>query len=472
MELKKLIKGFTLILFGIALVAGFGFVSAWVGPSASAPNGNVAAPVNVGPNLQTKSGQFKIFNDSTSPVVEVGCVTTGCLGTLKAKSLFTTTSSTLRGNVRIGYTDAITSTLSFDKFKIANNLTTTYPQNLCTNDQGTVIMCPPAASATTIPLTVKIRGAPANITSGSQTTLSWVSLGATACTGTSSPQKAGWDGGKDTTFGMQEIFNNVTDTIFTVSCTGPNNQSATSSFTLNVSAAQYKWTRNTSGTQSKTLVSGAGCGSCANNTSFTVPTGVTSLHISAWGAGGGGGSGGSANLACGGGGGSGAQGGAFSDIASVPVSAGDVLTITTGSGGAHGTGGAYSGFSSHDGTGGTSASNTIVLKNGTQILAGSGGAGGTGGHGANGSGASCNGSGVTPPGTPGQCRTGDSGFQSSGSSTGGNGGTGGLGGFNSSSSVCDNLYGKGGDGGKGGNYSGNSGSPGISGEHGAVVISY
>ncbi len=155
----------------------------------------------------------------------------------------------------------------------------------------------------------------------------------------------------------------------------------------------------------------------SGTTSWSVPAGVTSVTVKAWGAGGGGG-GGSTN----GDGGPGGGGGFIQS--SLSVTPGESLSITVGSAG---TGGAFSsgssGNSSGDGGGGGGYSR--VARGGTTLLVAGGGAGGGGGDNSS---STTGGPGGAGGGTSGQ--TGASSLSANGGgggsqSTGGSGGTGG-----------------------------------------------
>lgn len=218
----------------------------------------------------------------------------------------------------------------------------------------------------------------------------------------------------------------------------------------------------------------------AGNTSWAVPSGVTSLTIKAWGAGGGGGAG-NGNAS----GGDGGGGGYAKSV--VTVTPGDNLSIDVGTGGARGSstsrggnGGGYSAItnsttatlllkaggggggggargsrSGGDGGGGGGATGVT----GTSAAGGDGGKGGNGGTtSAGGTGGAAGGSGGIA-GAAGAANAGGDGggFTSSTcttavSSTGGNGGTGGGGAGGTDTSTCAD-----GGGGGGGRYGGGGG---------------
>ena len=101
--------------------------------------------------------------------------------------------------------------------------------------------------------------------------------------------------------------------------------------------------------------------------SWTVPTAVTSVTVHIWGAGGGGG-GSNANNSGGSGGGSGAY---VTQV--IPVTAGDIIPYTIGTGGAGGAAGTIG--TGTGGTGGTGGNSTITI--GSFTLTANGGTGGT-----------------------------------------------------------------------------------------------
>ena len=104
----------------------------------------------------------------------------------------------------------------------------------------------------------------------------------------------------------------------------------------------------------------------AGTNTFTVPGGVTSITVKAWGAGGGGGGGG--NTGAGGAGG----GGGFTQT-TLSVTPGTGLTVVVGGGGSAGTG------STNSGQGGGGGGYSVISSSGTNLIIAAGGAGGGGG---------------------------------------------------------------------------------------------
>src|SRR3990172_6077222 len=109
----------------------------------------------------------------------------------------------------------------------------------------------------------------------------------------------------------------------------------------------------------------------STNTTFTVPAGVTSITVKAWGAGGAGGGGGTLAGAIGGNGG----GGGFGN-ATISVTPGEVLDIVIGGGGAGGTGNGGGNGGAGGGGGGVTAAGGGVGGVATGTMGGGGGGGG------------------------------------------------------------------------------------------------
>ena len=169
-----------------------------------------------------------------------------------------------------------------------------------------------------------------------------------------------------------------------------------------------------------------------SSSTWTCPSNVTSIQVTAYGGGGGGGRGGSANRNGGGGGG----GGAYTENLTVPVTPGVTYTITIGAPGSGGTTGTPNGGNGGQTTATFDSSTTITANGGFGGLAyvnaatgGAGGAGGTrnggtGGTGAtNGSGGGGGCAGTTSNGGAG----GAGGTTTGGTAGGGSAGTGGAG---------------------------------------------
>jgi hypothetical protein len=143
---------------------------------------------------------------------------------------------------------------------------------------------------------------------------------------------------------------------------------------------------------------------------YTVPSGVTSVTVKAWGGGGGGGGGGSTGI-----GGTGGGGGYATST--YTVTPGNTLTVYVGGGGS---GGAYS---SNAGGGGGGGGYSSVYANSTPIVIAAGGGGGGGSRAARAGGAAGAGGGTSGiAGTAGFAGNGDGGGGGT-SSTGGSGGT-------------------------------------------------
>ncbi len=144
--------------------------------------------------------------------------------------------------------------------------------------------------------------------------------------------------------------------------------------------------------------------------SYTVPSGVTSITVHAWGGGGGGGGGGSITAGAFGTGAAGGAGGYVTDA--IAVTASEVLTIRVGGGG--GGGGVLSVGSERAGGGGGGGGYSAVLRSGTALLVAGGGGGGGGGDNSNS---------VPGPGGAGGGTTGVAGTAGASANTQGQGGT-------------------------------------------------
>lgn len=203
---------------------------------------------------------------------------------------------------------------------------------------------------------------------------------------------------------------------------------------------------------------------------FTVPSGVTSITVKAWGAGGGGGSRqpiGQTNAASG--------GGAGYATDTISVTPGETLDIVVGGGGASSTSGGTSaggyggGGDGHGGgnqSGGGGGGRSAVLRSSTVLLAAGGGGGGgsynTGGVGGPGGGSS------GTAGTTGSGGTaGGGGTQSAGGSAGSGGGAAGTSGSGGAGGGSDGAGGGGGGGYYGGGGGGGTGTGGSGGGGGS-----
>jgi hypothetical protein len=75
----RLVFGLGVLVLGSIVGIAFQFALAWVEPSTSAPNGNIAAPINMGATTQTKKGG-DICVDTNGDGVNEGCVGSGGSG--------------------------------------------------------------------------------------------------------------------------------------------------------------------------------------------------------------------------------------------------------------------------------------------------------------------------------------------------------------------------------------------------------
>lgn len=173
----------------------------------------------------------------------------------------------------------------------------------------------------------------------------------------------------------------------------------------------------------------------AGTSSWTVPAGVTSVTVKAWGAGGGGG-GGSTNSD----GGSGGGGGYIQST--ISVTPGESLSVTVGAGGA---GGAFSsgGSGNNSGDGGGGGGYSRVARGGTTLVLAAGGAGGGGGDNSS---STPGGQGGAGGGSTGETGGSSSSAGGGGGGTSGSGGSGGTGGNNSGSGGSSLQGGAGADG--------------------------
>ena len=83
MKQTRMIDSVKVVGLSLIIMAGFYYVSAWSGPSAPAPNGNVLAPINTSTSSQEKIGPFFVdgnfgtFGTVTAPQYCIGssCIT-------------------------------------------------------------------------------------------------------------------------------------------------------------------------------------------------------------------------------------------------------------------------------------------------------------------------------------------------------------------------------------------------------------
>ena len=74
--MKNVAQNIKAVVLGIIVAAGVTYAFAWTGPTATPPNGNVAAPINVGSSIQTKLGGL-ILNGSTTSQLSTGLTVFG-----------------------------------------------------------------------------------------------------------------------------------------------------------------------------------------------------------------------------------------------------------------------------------------------------------------------------------------------------------------------------------------------------------
>ena len=88
MNMKYLVSSLKVIILGIVLASGVSYIFAWTVPTSTPPDGDVSAPINVGSNTQTKSGNI-------------------ILSQLFADGITVFGASTFNGNLTIGSTSAV-----------------------------------------------------------------------------------------------------------------------------------------------------------------------------------------------------------------------------------------------------------------------------------------------------------------------------------------------------------------------------
>lgn len=241
--------------------------------------------------------------------------------------------------------------------------------------------------------------------------------------------------------------------------------------TFTISQGSQDWCANTVAIQGAELTSPY---TMTSSGTFTVPAGVTSITVEAWGGGGGGaGDASSGNIGNGGGG-----GGAYARVNSFAVTPGTTYSVVIGSGGAGG--GANNGVGANGGTSSFNGTTCVAVGGSGGQVNSSGGSGGSGGlatsstgdvkfSGGNGAaGGSFNGgSGGGGGSSAGSANNGNNGNQRNGGAAVLNGGAGGDGGTNNSGL----SGGTPGGGGGGGEYSGSNHSGGA-GADGQVIITW
>ncbi len=169
------------------------------------------------------------------------------------------------------------------------------------------------------------------------------------------------------------------------------------------------------GTTTKAYGVGATSDTSPGNYKFTVPPGVTSITVKAWGAGGGGGSAGSNASSDGGGGG----GSAYAQ-STLSVTPGETLTVYVGGGG----GGGVANVTGNSGGGGGGGGYSRIARGSSNLLIAAGGGGGGGGDNSSATlGGVGGGGGNTTSGSTGGASGGAQGGGGGTSSAGGSGGT-------------------------------------------------
>ena len=81
--MKNITQSLKLITLALVLSIGISYVSAWTAPTLTPPNGNVAAPINVGSTAQIKTGGLTVSNLAVGGTINSGAITAPkfCIGT-------------------------------------------------------------------------------------------------------------------------------------------------------------------------------------------------------------------------------------------------------------------------------------------------------------------------------------------------------------------------------------------------------
>ena len=85
--MKSTLQQIKIVALGVILAAGLSYALAWTGPSSTPPNGNVAAPLNVGTSTQTKYGNLVLNGLSVSAATILSGVLQIPIGTPAANNV-------------------------------------------------------------------------------------------------------------------------------------------------------------------------------------------------------------------------------------------------------------------------------------------------------------------------------------------------------------------------------------------------
>jgi hypothetical protein len=418
------------IVLALVLSAGIALAQTWTGPTSTPPQGNVAAPINVGTVSQVKSGAL-----GTGPLAVFG-------------------NSALYGNVSIlGCTSSACTNPNQNQPSGPSNEVGFF-------DQFNFFGLPKTAFARITLNNPPFNPSPEVCTDGIDNDLDGLIDSADPDCSINPPPPSG--GGP------------------VLSPTSPSSPQPTSNLfvsggvtvgALASSAAQAQVCVTNAGqlvlctttpTNPPTQPSGTQSFSTPGTYTFQVPAGVTAITLEAWGGGGGGGGGGGSHLnnTTAGGGGGGGSGG-YSKTVALAVTPLESFTVTVASGGNGGNGGTTAPGIGAPGSNGVNGGTTTITRNtsGSQILIATGGQRGTGGDGSSanplffgtgGPGGTGNSAGAN--GTAGTLAS-NAGGKGGNAPSGGTGGTGGVAGNNGQGGEgsVGSTPGAGGGGGGGGN---------------------
>ena len=244
---KDFINSIKIIILGLVLSLGIGYLSAWYSPTQTPPNGNIAVPINNSSTPQAKCGNSQPCSPISGDLLDIN-------GTLTAQSLG------VFGNMTVGGT-----------VQSASFVGTTGNRPICANGSKTATLC---SGSSTYALTVTKSGTGASV--GSVTASpSGISCGSTC--------SSGYVAGTPVTLTAVQGSNNIFNGWSGGGCSGTGNcivtmnaaTTVTATFTSNVPTYVLSITK--SGTGAGTVTSspaGINCGSTCS-ASYTSGTLVT-----------------------------------------------------------------------------------------------------------------------------------------------------------------------------------------------------
>ena len=126
--MSTFLQSLKILILAIILSIGVSYVYAWTGPTATAPDGNVSAPINVSATSQVKSGGLGVTNLIADSVTVGATANTSaitapkfCIGTSCITVWPSGSSGTLTGNGSTNYISKWTSASSLDNSTIYDN---------------------------------------------------------------------------------------------------------------------------------------------------------------------------------------------------------------------------------------------------------------------------------------------------------------------------------------------------------------